>query len=65
MAASDDEGVEGVGDDAPLQVIGEIVEIVEPVLLALVTRQDFGGIRWENVNATAALLGWWAERPRK
>lgn len=32
-------------------------EIVEPVLLALVTRQDFDGIRWENVNATAALFG--------
>ena len=32
-------------------------EIVEPILLALVTRQDFDGIRWENVNATAALLG--------
>ena len=32
-------------------------EIVEPVLLGLVTRKDFDEIHWDNVNATAALLG--------
>jgi hypothetical protein len=32
-------------------------EVVEPLVLALVTREDFNGIRWENISATAALLG--------
>lgn len=32
-------------------------EVVEPLVLALVTREDFDGIHWENISATAALLG--------